>query len=1019
MKRLILLGAALVAGVAVPTPTVAQGPVPEALFSGLEYRMVGPSRGGRVTAVAGHKDQLLTYYMGATGGGVWKTTDAGHIWNNISDGYFSTPSIGAIRVAESDPSIVWVTTGSDGLRSNVILGKGVYKSTDAGESWTLMGLEDTGNSGAVLIHPTNSDVVYVAQIGNPFAPGPDRGVYRTRDGGSSWDKVLFVSDSSGVSDLEFAPDDPATIYATSWQAERKPWTIISGGMEGGVYRSTDAGDTWELLTEGLPTGLRGKGDLAVSAADPNRVYVLIEAPGEDGGVYRSDDRGDTWRQISDFQPIRNRPFYYTNLEGHPTNPDVLWGMAEGHYKSEDGGESWTSQRVPHGDNHDLWINPDNPDVMIQSNDGGANVSFDGGTSWSTQMNQPTAELYQVDVDDAFPYRLYAGQQDNTTISVPSLPEGPTPGGYMGTWEEHGGCETGPAVPKPGDANLVYSNCKGRFGLYDRRTGQEAQYYVGFENIYGANPRDLQFRFQRVVPIHVSPHDPNTVYHGSQYVHVTRDGGRTWDRISEDLTAFPADKQVYSGTPITIDITGEEHYSVLYDIQESPHEPGVIWTGAYDGPVHVTRDNGRTWTDVTPEGMPPFGRVQNIEVSPHNPAKAYVAIMQFMLGDFAPYGWKTEDYGQTWTRITTGSNGIPADHPLRVIREDPDREGLLYAGTEYGMFVSFNDGDSWQSLQRNLPVTPITDIKVVRQDLAISTMGRSFWILDDLTPLHEASTQLASEAAHVFEIRDAVRMQGGGGYGFGVAEPHEPQYPAVGANIDYYFASAPSGEVTLEIVDHTGSVVRSFSSEGPGETTTIEPSMREMQMLTWGTPKLPTGAGAHRFTWDMRHPGPWDVRPEAAGRRGPLVLPGQYTARLSGSGWTQEQPFEVMMDPRVEDAGTSYRAVAEQTALALDVRDALSEAKMAAAEIAAAQEAGRGGDQTQQTLAELRENMITAPIRYSRPMLVDQLNYLYGNLLRADQDPGGEATGRFFELREELDGYVQQLERALRSVTEQD
>jgi photosystem II stability/assembly factor-like uncharacterized protein len=475
--------------------------------------------------------------MGATGGGVWKTSDYGVTWRPISDGYFATGSIGAIRVAESNESVVYVGTGSDGLRSNVIIGKGVYKSTDAGATWKHIGLEDVGNIGALLIHPDNPDLVYVAAIGNPFAPNPQRGVYRSGDGGRSWKRVLFVSDNTGAVDLEFAPHNPLEIYAAMWRAERKPWTIISGGIEGGVYKSNDGGDSWNRLTEGLPSGLVGKSDLAVSPADPDRVYVLIEAPGKQGGVYRSDNRGASWRQVTDFQPIRNRPFYYTNLVAHPRDADTLWGMAEGYWKSEDAGKSWKRGSVPHGDSHDMWINPNDPDLFIQSNDGGANVTLNGGVTWSTQYNQPTAELYQVDVSDEFPYRLYAGQQDNSTISVPSLPPTSAPGGHTALWETHGGCETGPVVPKPGDPDIVYANCKGRFGVYNRRTGQEIQYYVGFSNLYGHNPRELAFRFQRVAPIHVSPHDPNRVYHTSQFVHTTTDGGMTWETISPDLTAF--------------------------------------------------------------------------------------------------------------------------------------------------------------------------------------------------------------------------------------------------------------------------------------------------------------------------------------------------------------------------------------------------------------------------------------------------------------------------------------------------
>ena len=980
------------------------------LFGSVRYRYVGPSRGGRVTAVAGHVDQASTFYMGATGGGVWKTTDYGHSWHNISDDYFGTGSIGAIRVADSDPNIVYVSTGSDGLRSNVIIGDGVYKSTDAGATWEHIGLEATGNSGAILIHPDDPDLVYVAAIGNPFTPNDERGVYRSSDGGASWENVLFVSDSTGAVDLEFAPDDPNTIYASMWQTERKPWTIISGGMQGGVFISRDGGDSWDRATDGLPTGLRGKSDLAVSAADPDRVYVLIEAPAETGGVYRSDDRGATWRQISDFQPIRNRPFYYNNLEGHPTDPDILWGMAEGHWKSVDGGQSWVAEPTPHGDNHDMWINPENPDILIQSNDGGANVSLDGGRTWSTQYNQPTAELYQVDVSDDFPYRLYAGQQDNSTISVPSLPERSEPGGSQSTWEAHGGCETGPVVPKPGDPDIVYANCKGRFGLYNRRTGQEAQYYVGFGNLYGHNPRDLEYRFQRTVPVHVSPHDPNKVYHGSQFVHVSTNGGQLWETISPDLTAFTPETQVVSGAPITLDVTGEEHFSVLYDIQESVLEPGVIWAGANDGPVHVTRDNGRTWDDVTPPGIGPYGRVQTIAVSHHDPAKAYVAILRYMMGDFSPHTYRTDDYGATWTRITTGDNGVPNHHPVRVVREDPDREGLLYLGTEFGMFISFDDGGSWQPFQLNLPATPITDIKVVQGDLVLSTMGRGFWIMDNLTPLHELGDRVASADAHLFGIRDAYRLRYRAG--FGGRLPHEPEFPQAGVNIDYMLASPAQGPVTLDIVGASGEVVRSFSSESPGEyTVPAEPGMREWRLERFGTPRLPSDAGTHRFTWDLTYPGPWDANPARSGRGGPMVPPGMYTARLAAGDWSASRSFEVMLDPRVAAEGIGLQVVERQVELALQARDALSEGRLAVHRINEARQ--RGGGSLADEIEAIERELVTAPIRYSRPMLVDQLQYLYSNLTRADQEPGQDAIVRYDQLHTALEEHVTRLEQLLR------
>ena len=1001
LPALLLAAAPLAAPPAQAQPM--EGRPAEDLLAAMRYRPVGPSRGGRVTAVAGHRSQPGTFYMGATGGGVWKTTDYGHNWHPISDGFFASPSIGALAVAESDPDIVYATTGSDGLRSNVIIGKGAYRSDDAGKTWRSIGLENTGNTGAVLIHPEDPDRAYVAAIGNPFAPNPERGVYRTTDGGATWELVRHLSERTGATDLEFHPEDPDTIYASMWEAERKPWTIRSGGMEGGVHRSTDGGDTWESLENGLPTGLRGKSDLAVSPAAPDRVYVLIEAPGSDGGVYRSDDRGDTWAQVSDFQPIRNRPFYYTNLHAHPTDADTLWGMAEGYFKSEDGGVTWERKFTPHGDNHDLWINPDHPQIQVQANDGGANVTLDGGETWSTQENQPTAELYQVDVSDDFPYRLYAGQQDNSTISVPSYPPHFRPGGHTAHWEAIGGCETGPVVPKPGDPDLVYANCKGRFGLYNARTGQEEQYYVGFWNIYGHNPKDLEYRFQRTVPIHVSPHDPSRVYHASQYVHVTEDGGRTWRTISPDLTAFTPETQVVSGDPITLDVTGEEHFAVLYDVQESPHENGVIWAGANDGPIHVTKDGGRTWTEVTPPELGPYGRVQNIEVSPHDPAKAYAAILRYQLGDFTPHAYRTTDYGETWTRLTDGTNGVPNDHPVRVVREDPAREGLLYLGTEWGMFVSFDGGATWEPFQQNLPVTPITDIKVVGSDLALSTMGRGFWILDDVSPLHDRA---AGDGPHLFPPRDEIRFRFAG-RPFSAGSPADPVYPTPGPRFTYRLPSAVAA-ASIEVRDADGNLIRRFESAGEGMAEERTQGMRAPGMARRGQPTVPTAAGIHRFLWDMRHDGPKDGEGNPGGR-GPLAAPGRYTVTLTAGDFTASHDFRLLLDPRVAKEGwVTGEQVREQVALALRARDALSEANAAAARLEAAMESG-GGNAAE--LGAVHEELVTRPVRYSQPMLVDQLRYLYSNLDSADQPPGADARQRYAELREQLDGVLARLDAA--------
>lgn len=972
-----------------------------ALFQDMKYRCIGPSRGGRVTAVAGIPSEPATFYMGACGGGVWKTTDYGQSWRIVSDGFFQTGSIGAIRVSLSNPEIVYVGTGSDGIRSNVIAGRGVYKSIDKGKTWQFMGLRDVGQIGAVEIHPTNPDVVFVAALGHAFGPTPDRGVYRTFDGGKNWEKVLFVSDKTGAIDLEIAPDDPAIVYASLWLAERKPWTIISGGHEGGFYKSADAGSTWEHISAGLPQGLRGKSDIAVSAADPERVYVLMEAPADEGGLYRSDDRGESFKLVSTYAALVNRPFYYCNIDADPTNADILYSNAGQYVQSLDGGKTWRRRSTPHGDNHDMWINPDNPDIIIQSNDGGANVTRDGGKTWSTQQNQPTAELYQVAVDDQFPYWVYAGQQDNSTIMVPSLPPYSPAAGPTAFWQAIGGCETGPAVPKPGNHNIVYANCKGRFGRYNKLTGQEKQYYVGAANMYGHNPKDLKFRFQRVSPIHVSPHDADVVYHASQYLHRTTDEGVTWEIISPDLTANEPDKQVISGSPITRDITGEEFYSTIYAVQESPLEKGLIWVGANDGPVHVTRDAGKNWANVTPADLPAGGRVQTIEPSPHRPNKAYFATYRYLLGDWEPYIYRTEDYGQTWTRITTGTNGIPADTPTRVIREDPRREGLLYAGTEFGMFVSFDDGSNWQAFQLNLPVTPVTDIKVYRQDLVLSTMGRSFWILDNLTPLHQIQIDTADAKHIIFEPRDAYRMR----FRAFRRASTDPEYIQPGVMIDYYFAEKPTAEVQLKISDAYGKLIRTLSSSS-------------------GPSKLSIGAGMHRFVWDMRH-----SAPQASGenqryqRGGPMVIPGTYHATLIVGDWSQRVRFDIKIDPRIAADGVVLSDLVAQEKLSLQVQELLVKARQTAALIAKerkklAADIEKGGRQARTAqaaddrLAEVQAKLETAKIIYPQPKIIGQIQYLASMLDRADQKPGRDAYIRLDELKQAVDGCLTEIEGIL-------
>ncbi|MAV53091.1 MAG: hypothetical protein CMQ01_04900 [Gammaproteobacteria bacterium] len=981
-------------------------------FEGMKYRNVGPTRGGRVTAVAGTVAAPSTFYLGASGGGIWKTEDYGTSWNNVSDDYFSTPSIGDIAVAQNDANIIYVGTGSDGLRSNVIAGKGMYKSIDGGATWQHIGLDDTGHIGAVEINPENHNVVYVAAIGQAFNANEERGLYKTVDGGRNWEQVLYISDETGISDVEMLPGNPEIVFATAWKAERKPWTIISGGEneEGGLFKSVDGGASWDKITEGLPTGLIGKMDLALSPADSSIVYLLVEAPGDEAGLHKSIDQGQTFEQVSDHDGIITRPFYYANIDVDPQNPDIVYAMSTGNFISKDGGENWERLATPHGDNHDMWINPNDPDLYIQANDGGANVTHNGGQTWSTQFNQPTAELYQVEVDDQYPYWLYAGMQDNgTTIAVPSL--APYGVQHSNRWiVDTGGCETGPAVPKPGDHNIVYADCKGRFGVFDKRLGTEKGYYVGAANMYGQNPRDLRYRFQRVSPIHVSPHDPGVVYHTSQYVHRTTDEGKTWETISPDLTAFEAEYQVISGSPITRDITGEEFYSTIYSIRESSVQAGVIWVGANDGPVHVTRDNGESWDDVTPRRLPPGGRVDAVEPSPHDAAKAYIAVLRYQFGDWKPYIYRTNDFGRSWDLLTDG-NGIPEDYPTRVVREDPDKVGVLYAGTEYGIFVSLDDGDTWHDFQQNLPVTPVTDIKIVRGDLAISTMGRSFWVLDNITTLQQdAINSLDSEPA-LFQPKTTIRYR----RPRGMPNTEVPDYPQPAVVIDYYLPENFSERLVMEILDDAGNVVNRFtnadedSDDGPGEQALTD--MGTNQTIFLVDDSLSTDAGLNRFRWTMRHFGAWHSNEDRRYQNGPMVKPGTYTVRLSAGDSTMEHAFELQVDPRVLAGGTTLADISAQVDLQLEITELLSSARRLEDELDTEQEEleeleTENGLSAQQQARLENVNAVLSALQtaegiYMEPMLTAQISYLYNMINAADQAPGQEAEMRFTELNQQL------------------
>ena len=968
--------------------------VDPALFKGLRYRLVGPSRGGRVTTVTGVPSQPKTFYMGVASGGLFRTTDSGATWTPLTDGKVPLGSMGSIAVADSDPNIIYLGTGSDGVRSNVSTGRGMYKSIDGGQTWKFIGLYNAGQIGAVRIHPTNPDIVWVSAVGNIFRPNDERGVFKTTDGGQTWHKVLFISDAVGAMDLELQPGNPNVVYAWMSRLERKPWTIISGSKDGGFFKSTDAGEHFTKIVSGLPTELIGKANLAVTAAKPDRIYALIEAkPG--GGLYRSDDSGQTWASVNSQGSLIQRPFYYTTLGADPTNADTVYAGAEGFFKSIDGGKTFSTFRTPHGDNHDIWINPKDGQIMIQSNDGGANVSTDGGRTWSSQMNQPTAEIYGVWVDNQFPYKLYGAQQDNTTLIVSSQADPYS----TSDWRIGPGCETGPIMPHPANPDIVYGSCKGQYGVMNLKTGQEKSYWIGAQSLYGNPADELIYRMQRVSPMATSPHDPDVLYYGSQYVHRTRDKGVTWERISPDLTAHPECCQGASGEPITRDVTGEEFYSTVYAIAESPLEKGVIWTGANDGPFYVTRNNGKTWTNVTPGDLPTGGRVQYIDPSPHRKGSAYFAVYRWLLGDFQPYLYRTDDYGKTWTRLTDGKNGIPVDCPTRVVREDPDREGLLYTGTEFGMFISFDNGGHWQSFQLNLPNIPISDIKVHRNDLIVSTQGRAFWILDNISSLHQLTAHTKSTDVQLFKPRDGYRTR---------VNPSN-----LGPVIEYYLPNQPSEPVIIDILDMNGAVLNSYNSDtqpargsrgaAASESQPEDPDAAPAGRRFTPPPRVTKNAGMNRFVWDLRH------------QAGPTLPPGKYQVRLKTGAVTLTETLTVMIDPRVAEDGVSLADLQEQFDHNMRMRELVNAVNQLVTRVRDAQAKlkSNGGDAEKlNTLTAIAGKLLTEPVRYGKPGLQAHITYLASMTANVDQKIGRDAVERYAVLKKELDDLRGEVDRVL-------
>lgn len=946
-----------------PAPSAPVAPFVEpGLFDGMRWRMVGPHRGGRATAVTGIAERPNVFYMGTTGGGVWRTDDAGNSWTPLTDAFFDNGNVGAIDVADSDPNIIYVGLGSASIRGNVSVGTGVWRSVNAGATWTYLGLPESGAIGKLVIHPTNPNIVFVAALGHPFGKNRERGIYRTIDGGNSWEQVLYLNDSTGAVTITMAPDDPQELWAGMWRGERKPWTMISGGAEGGVYRSRDGGATWAKVKGGLPEGIVGKVGVTQSPADPKRVWALIEAEPE-GGLYRSDDRGETWTRVNSEASVRARPFYYTHLRADPQDRNRLYVLTQSMLRSNDGGTTFRPIPVPHGDVHDIWINPRDHDVFAISDDGGTVVTVNGGRTFSTMYNQPTAELYDVLVDEQYPYRIYGSQQDNTAISVLHRRLGNSLRPQQ-EWNYAAGCETGPVAVHPRRPHIVYGGCYGGLlSRYDVRTDTRTSIHA-FPAPTNLAPSDLRDRWQWVAPVVVSPQDTLTLYRASQYLYRSRDEGTTWERISPDLTRNDTTYQRMPGGPIAPDNTGVEVFSTIFAVTPSPHAANTIWVGSDDGRVHLTRDDGATWTEITPRGMPARGTVNRIEVSAHAPGRAFLAVQRYREDDQAPYIFRTNDFGRTWTRIADGRNGIPARHWVRVVREDPEVRGLLYAGTEFGMYVSFNDGAAWQKLQMNLPASPVTDAKVHRGDLVISTQGRSFWVLDDLTPLRELARERSVNVARLFTPRPAAR--GAIGVPLREVDLTLPDDLPSGALIHFSLTGTVAA-LALDVLDTQGTVVRSWR----GDST----------VRTSGPRSLRSRRGFQRVVWDLRGPGP------RGGGQGVKMPPGRYTVRLTADSVVQERPLTIVVNPTAGFTDADYDA---QYALATAVRDTISSINDALTRLRALP------DSMRTPLAEL-EGLLTGPRTLTSlqppPRLLSYYAAVYGALVGDGGYGSGSAEGR--------------------------
>ena len=899
-----------------PTATPASA-VDEKLYKGMHWRQVGPFRGGRALAIEGVLGEPDTYYFGAVAGGVWKTTNGGANWLPLFDKE-DISSIGAIAVAPSDHNVVYVGTGEAAIRGNTTYGSGVYKSIDAGRTWKNVGLKDSRQIGALIVHPQNPDVALVAALGHAFGPNQERGIFRTTDGGKTWTKVLGKDENTGGIEVVLDPHNPNVVFASLWQARRQPWFFSSGGPGSGLYRSEDNGVTWKRLEgNGLPDGILGKIGVSVSGADANRIYAMIEA--KEGGLFRSDDAGEHWTRVNEDGRFRQRAWYFSKVYADPKSPDTVYVLNTGAFKSVDGGKSFNLLPARHGDHHGLWIDPQNPNRIGNANDGGASISTDGGKTWTTQGNQPTAQFYHVAVDNAFPYHIYGAQQDNSNLGIASR----TDWGAIGPadWFVAGDGECGFVVPDPRDWHIIYSNSEGFAVRYDKSKEDVQDISPLPLDSSGHGAVDNLHRFQWVSPLMLSPHNPDTIYTAAECVFRSTDHGQTWTQISQDLTRNDKSKQQPSGGPLTNDITSVEYYDTIFALAESPVKKGTLWAGTDDGLIHVTTDDGATWANVSPK-MPEWSTVDLIEPSPFDANIAYAAIDRHKLDDFKPYIFKTTDLGKTWSSITTG---LPEGAYVHAVREDPKRKGLLYAGTERGVFVSWDEGGHWQPLQLNLPPSPVHDLVVKDDDLVVATHGRAFWLLDNLTPVRQVSAQSASADMILYQPQTALRLHYPEEF-----DRRQPvgENPPAGAMLDYYFKTAPKDEVTLDILDAKGKVVRHLSSKEKKENE---------QPPEWPDrvekPKMiPANEGMNRFAWDLRHNEPTQV-PGAFytgdGPKGPLALPGDYQVKLTAGGKSQTAPLHLVIDPRMKGAEPQ---VEKGFALSRQVTDRISQLHQAINEI---------------------------------------------------------------------------------------